>query len=527
MAVAALVATALPATSHALPAFARRYNLACGVCHSAVPRLNAYGEAFHMNGFKPPGTMMAPLPPTWKERIADGMAVWARGDWFEHSDYSRGPTPREGFAVPEHASVYIAGPLTPSTSLFVELENTVHETDINRRGDFVNSDTGGMQKAFLMVDLPMLLGLHGGHDMSAMDHAATGHAGHHMDMPMDDGGHGMATMGDGLVGHGPMMMFGRVDPSTNFSYAVDRQLFHDVPADTSERGFLLRMPMNPYAFGAKFFGLFKRGDHTVLATEPTLYHAEAAPGIDVHGRLLASHLLYQLGLTTDAAPEFLDPQHTAVPYAMLRWDFGDDDGFTGSVSILGNYGYKAYRVFYLAPEKLPTIPLAVGRPFPQHRPPPPLGVGTITADQDLDVWREGFGWNVRRGAWDAYGAYMHDEVYNLPRLLQGRFKRRADGLTAELDYRLTRTLVPSARYDWMSPGGFESDVIFEPGPRASQVLHLQMRWYVFEGENLARVPIPALLALSLRDSVNLTPGGGTHPFATWRNGVFLGFDFAF
>ncbi|TMB07628.1 MAG: hypothetical protein E6J71_29460, partial [Deltaproteobacteria bacterium] len=62
---------------------------------------------------------------------------------------------------------------------------------------------------------------------------------------------GMATMGDGLVGHGPMVMIGRVDPSTNFSYAVDRQLFHDVPADTSEAvgsgktaagGMLLRMP---------------------------------------------------------------------------------------------------------------------------------------------------------------------------------------------------------------------------------------------------------------------------------------------
>src|SRR6266566_831183 len=110
-----LVAVALLSAStsaHALPAFARRFNLACG------------------------------------------------------------PTPRSGLAVPEHASIYLAGPLTTSTSLFVELENTVHETDINKRGDFVNSDTGGMQKAFLMVDLPMLFGLHGGREM------------HHHDMDM-------------------------------------------------------------------------------------------------------------------------------------------------------------------------------------------------------------------------------------------------------------------------------------------------------------------------------------------------------
>ena len=117
-------------------------------------------------------------------------------------------------------------------------------------------------------------------------------------------------------------------------------------------------------------------------------------------------------------------------------------------------------------------------------------------------------------------------MYDVPEQLSGRFVRRAHGLTAELDYRLTHSLLPSVRYDWMKAGGFQSDVIFEPGPRESQVLHLQMRWYVFEGDNLTKVPIPALLALSLRDSVNLTPGG-PHPFGAWRNGVFLGFDLAF
>src|SRR5213594_1847241 len=380
---AALLSTAVPA--RALPAFARRFNLACGACHSAVPRLNAFGEAFHENGFKLPGTL--------SDAITQGMAVWTRGEFFEHSDFARGPSPRGGFAVPEHASLYLAGPLTTSTSLFVELENTVHETDINKRGDFVNSDTGGMQKAFLMVDLPMLFGLHGGMDHEM--HHAMGHEMSDMDM-------GMATMGDGLVGHGPMVMIGRVDPSTNFSYAVDRQLFHDVPADTSEQGFLLRLGLQPYAFGAKFFGIFKRGDHVLLATEPTLYHAEAAPGIDVHGRLFASKLLYHFGLTTDAAPEFLDRFHTTVPYVMLRWDFGDRDGLNGSLSLLGNYGRNAYRVFYLAPAPLPTIPLDV---HPLHRPPPPPGRGTIPAQQDLDVWREGIGGNLRRGPWDAYGAY--------------------------------------------------------------------------------------------------------------------------
>src|SRR5438128_7983615 len=396
-----LVAVALLSAStsaHALPAFARRFNLACGACHSAVPRLNAFGEAFHENGFKPPGTMWTPLPCTLSDAIEQGMAVWTRGEFYARSDFARGPSPRSGLAVPEQASIYLAGPLTTSTSLFVELENTVHETDINKRGDFVNSDTGGMQKAFLMVDLPMLFGLHGGHEMD--------HEMHHHDMEM-----GMATMGDGLVGHGPMVMIGRVDPSTNFPYAVDRQLFHDVPADTSETGFLLRLGLQPYAFGAKFFGIFKRCDHTLLPTEPTLYHTEAAPGIDVHGRLFASKVLYQFGLTTDAAPELLDRIHTAAPYVMLRYDFGDQDGLNGSVSVLGNYGRNVYKVFYLAPTPLPPIlpgaspqlavpPLGSEGVHPLHTPPPPPGRGFINAQEDLDVWREGIRANLRRGPWD-------------------------------------------------------------------------------------------------------------------------------
>jgi hypothetical protein len=525
LALAALVSLAAPAPTHALPAFARRFNLACGACHTAVPRLNAFGEAFHMNGFKPPGTMHAPLPETWADGIRQSMAIWTRGEFYERSDFAQGPTPRAGFAIPELTSLYLAGPVTTTTSVFVELENTVHETDINKRGDFVNGDTGGMQKAFLMIDLPMLFGLHGGHDHAAMEHAGMDHGAMHDEM-------GMATMGDGLVGHGPMVMIGRVDPSTNFSYAVDRQIFHDIPADTSEHGFLLRTALTPYAFGGKFFGIFKRGDHVLLPTEPTLYNTEAAPGVDFHGRLFASKLLYQFGLTTDAAPEFTDRFHTTVPYTMLRWDFGNDDGLNGSISVLANYGRNAYRVFYLAPAPLPSLPTGItpasglGDPVTQHRPPAPPGRGTIAAQQDLDVWREGIGANLRRGPWDFYGAYTHDQVFDVPDRLAGRFVRRAQGLTAEVDYRLTHALLPSIRYDWMQAGGFKSDVLFEAGPRQSQVLHLQLRWYVFEGDNLARVPIPALLALSLRDSVNLTPGG-THPFGAWRNSMFLGFDFAF
>src|SRR2546427_8995150 len=92
-----LVAVLVLSTStsvHALPAFARRFNLACGACHSAVPRLNAFGEAFHENGFKPPGTMWTPLPGTLSGAITQGTAVWTPADFYERSDFARGTSPR-------------------------------------------------------------------------------------------------------------------------------------------------------------------------------------------------------------------------------------------------------------------------------------------------------------------------------------------------------------------------------------------------------------------------------------------------
>src|SRR5437867_3689540 len=110
---AVLLPLATPVPGHALPAFARRFSLACGACHAAVPRLNAFGEAFHENGFKPPGTMWTPLPSSLHEVVTQGMAVWTRGEFFEHSDFARGPSPRGSFAVPENASLYLAGPVTP------------------------------------------------------------------------------------------------------------------------------------------------------------------------------------------------------------------------------------------------------------------------------------------------------------------------------------------------------------------------------------------------------------------------------
>ena len=40
--------------SHAIPAFARQYDMQCNACHTRPPRLNRFGEQFHMMGFQIP-----------------------------------------------------------------------------------------------------------------------------------------------------------------------------------------------------------------------------------------------------------------------------------------------------------------------------------------------------------------------------------------------------------------------------------------------------------------------------------------
>lgn len=44
------------APSHALPLFARKYNMPCTSCHIAAPRLNLFGMHFKQNGYRMPGS---------------------------------------------------------------------------------------------------------------------------------------------------------------------------------------------------------------------------------------------------------------------------------------------------------------------------------------------------------------------------------------------------------------------------------------------------------------------------------------
>lgn len=59
----ALVVVLGSASASALPVFAHRYGLTCETCHTAVPHLTAFGEAFRDRGFRLPGRRPEPAFP--------------------------------------------------------------------------------------------------------------------------------------------------------------------------------------------------------------------------------------------------------------------------------------------------------------------------------------------------------------------------------------------------------------------------------------------------------------------------------
>ena len=66
-----IAASCLPAD--ALPVFAHRYGLTCQACHTAVPHLTAFGEAFRERGFRLPGVRPKPtFPVAVKVQLAYG-----------------------------------------------------------------------------------------------------------------------------------------------------------------------------------------------------------------------------------------------------------------------------------------------------------------------------------------------------------------------------------------------------------------------------------------------------------------------
>ena len=82
---------------------------------------------------------------------------------------------------------------------------------------------------------------------------------------------------------------GKIDPSAYSSYATLRQQFELVGGySVDNESFMLptinRIGLPSAAFASKFYGLFDRNWNAILPRTPSLFHAIAEMGIDIHGR---------------------------------------------------------------------------------------------------------------------------------------------------------------------------------------------------------------------------------------------------
>src|SRR5437773_5934042 len=193
----------------AVPAFARQYDLQCNACHTRPPRLIQVSEQFHMMGFQipsaaqPGGIVTNVSEDGTVKTLIDSLALRVEGGLFEYS-----ASPRETetkFAPPDEITLFVARPLLPELSIFIEIEGEPNAVAFENGRYFTRGQLGLGKEAFFMLNLGRLLGALG---------APT----------MEMGGQTMVGTHGGFSMHGPMLMAGKVDPNTNFSYATNRQL---------------------------------------------------------------------------------------------------------------------------------------------------------------------------------------------------------------------------------------------------------------------------------------------------------------
>ena len=457
-------------SAEAVPAFARAYDMQCNACHTRPPRLNRFGEQFHMMGFqipsaaRPDGLLGAIKDDGPAKVLLDSVALRVVGGLFEYA-----ASPRETevkFEPPHKVEFFITRAITPNFSIYVELEYEPNGVEFSReRGFFNRGHTFGLGKeAFFMANLGGVLGALGAPTMQM-------------------GGQTMVGRHGGFFMHGPMLMAGKIDPSTNFSYATNRQLILDTELEFEkepghDKSEVHRLPIVPYAFASKFFGLFKDKDthEPQLVTDQVMYNTTGAPGADFH-TMINDVFLVQTG--------FLKENEGFNTYGVLCYDLLDRKELTFNISALVNWGFGVARA-----------------PDPDDHEDP--------GNRRVDRLRYGIAANVRWKALDVYGALIWDRIYGLPSKLRHEFDRTAMGLTVQADYLVHEQVLLSGRFDQLWAGGLRDDKL------DASVLTAQVRYYPWQN-----------IAFFARDSVNLRSFEEGNPLRSYRNQFFVGIDWDF
>jgi hypothetical protein len=198
--IALLVFGATESTALAVPAFARKYQTSCQTCHIIFPKLNAFGEAFRLRGYRMPGETaeMVKEPPVslgapaykklwpqavWPGEISSGvpLAVNAKLGVVNTStlnDDGSITTVNNDLQFPQEVNIFAAGTLgdhvsylaettfgeNPDGSVAVELEHARLDFDSPfgpedlfhfRLGKFAPNIADGFQEMWIATDAPI------------------------------------------------------------------------------------------------------------------------------------------------------------------------------------------------------------------------------------------------------------------------------------------------------------------------------------------------------------------------------------
>jgi hypothetical protein len=142
LAVAAVIAFGTFRPAAAVPVFARKYQTSCQTCHIAFPKLNAFGEAFRLNGYRMPAETDEEIKETpvslgadaykkmWPEMVYPGtipghvpIAINMKfADVYESSvDGTDRSITRNDFQFPQEVNLFTAGTLGSKFGFLGEL----------------------------------------------------------------------------------------------------------------------------------------------------------------------------------------------------------------------------------------------------------------------------------------------------------------------------------------------------------------------------------------------------------------------
>lgn len=282
-----------PNDVHAIPAFARKYNVSCTTCHTAPPRLNTFGERFLENGYQLPGTEdggtigKKSLGDVSLDDIGQYMGARLRGHVLRYESYRRENPPGAGPGVvqdktelgfPETFSLFTAGTVSQNMGFFVELESQLRE------------GTTGIERAFVTFN----------------------------------------NLGGTDLAH---VRVGRFDPSAASSFSTLRQQLDTIGESLHpDSGMVQRAGLLPLATAAKFYGLHARSGAVISPYAPSLYNSVAETGVELRGRPLGDWLQYQVGVLNGAREPFGDSNKGKDVYGALRLDYGQSSYFSASLT---------------------------------------------------------------------------------------------------------------------------------------------------------------------------------------------------